>query len=129
MPIIHITVSGGAAVVGLWTHVSVMPLTTAQDTVVPFGTLLINMVSAILLALTTVKPLLALTPPSVQCMLVALLLRHSSNRGVVNEGSINSMTITPCHSSSVAIVGMVVMTSLIMSPNGVINMATMVCGG
>jgi hypothetical protein len=60
---------------------------------------------------------------------VTLFLGYSSNGGIVDEGGTDSTTITPCRSSNVAVVGTVVVTSLIMSPYGVINMATMVCGG
>jgi hypothetical protein len=87
------------------------------------------MVSAILLALTAVKPPLALTLPTIECILVAPLLGHASDGGVVDEGGTNSTTIAPCRSSNVAIAGTVVVTSLVTSPNGVINMATIVCGG
>jgi hypothetical protein len=87
------------------------------------------MVSAILLALTTIEPPLALTPTPIMCVFVAPLLGYVPNGGIVNEGSTDSTTITPCHSSNVAIVGTVVVTSLVTSPYGVINMATIVCGG
>jgi hypothetical protein len=106
-----------------------MPLTAAQDTTAPLGALLVDMICAVLLTLAAVEAVLALTLPMVQCILIALLLGHMSNRGVVNEGDTDSMMITPCHSLSVAVVGMVVVMSLITSPYGVINMATIVCGG
>jgi hypothetical protein len=129
MPIIHITESRGAAVVWSWTHVHVVPLTATQDTIAPFGAFLINVVSAILLALTTIESLLALALPTIVCMFVAPFLGYMSNGGIVNEGGADSTTITPCCSSNVAVAGTVVMTSLVMSPNGVINMATIVCSG
>jgi hypothetical protein len=128
VPIIHVTEAHGTAIMRLRTHVHVVPLTTTQDAAVPFGALLINVVSAILLALTAIKSPLALTPPTIMCMLVAPFLGYASNGGVINEGGTNSMTITPCHSSNVAVAGTVVVTSLITSPNGMINMATIVCG-
>jgi hypothetical protein len=96
---------------------------------VPLGTLFIDMVSAILLALTAIEPSLSLALPVIEGMLVAPFLGYASNGGVVDEGGTNSTTITPCCSSNVAIVGMVVVTSLVTSPNGMINMATIVCGG
>jgi hypothetical protein len=129
MPIVYVTEAHHATIMGLWAHVSVVPLTSAQDTVVPLGTLLINVICAILLALATVKSLLALSPPLVLHMSVALLLCHTSDGGIINKGKTDSMMITPCHSSSVAVMGMVVVTSLVTSPNGVINMATIVCSG
>jgi hypothetical protein len=127
--IVHITEARGAAIMRSWTHIHVVPFTEAQDAVVPFGTLLINVVSAILLALTAIKSLLALTPPTIMCMLIAPFLGHGSDGGIIDEGGTDSTTITPCRSSSVAITGTVVVTSLVTSPNSVINMATIVCGG
>jgi hypothetical protein len=107
-----------------------MPLTIAQDAVAPLGALFIDVVSTILLAFTAVvEPSLALTSPTLQCMLVALLLGYSPDGGIVDEGDTNSTTITPCCSSSVAIMGTVVVMSLAMSLDGVINMATIICGG
>jgi hypothetical protein len=129
MPVIHITEAHRATIMGLWAHVSVVPLTSAQDTVVPLGTLLINMICAILLALAAVKSLLALSLPPVLCIFVAPLLCHVSDGGVIDEGSTDSTTITPCCSLSVAIVGTVVVMSLVTSLNGMINMATIVCSG
>jgi hypothetical protein len=129
MPIVHVAVPSGTAIMWLWAHVCVMPLTVAQDATAPLGTLFIDMVHAVLLTLATVKATLALTPPLVKCILVVLLLGHVSNGGIVDEGGTNSMMITPCRSLSVAIVGMVVVMSLIMGLYGVINMATIVCGG
>jgi hypothetical protein len=86
-------------------------------------------IGPILLALATVmEPPLTLTMSSLHCMLVASFLCHSPNGGVVDEGGTDSTTITPCCSLSVAVVGMVVVMSLVMSPYGVVNMATIVCG-
>jgi hypothetical protein len=62
-------------------------------------------------------------------MLIALFLGYTSDGGIVDEGGTDSTTITPCHSSNVAVAGMVVVTSLITSPNGMINMATIICSG
>jgi hypothetical protein len=129
MPVVHVTEACGAAVVQAWAHVRVVSLTTTQDTAVPFGALFVNVVGTIFLTLATVKPLLALTSPTIECILVAPLLGYASDGGVVNEGGTNSTTITPCHSSSVAVAGTVVVTSLVTSPNGMINMATIICGG
>jgi hypothetical protein len=129
MPIVHVAEACGAAIVRSWAHVRVMPLATTQDAVAPFGAFLVNMVSAILLALTTIESPLALAPPAIVCMFVAPFLGYASNGGIVDEGGTDSTTITPCCSSNVAIVGTVVVTSLIMSLNGMINMATIVCGG
>jgi hypothetical protein len=128
MPIIHVTEASYAAIMWSWTHVGVVPLAMTQDTIVPLGAFLVDMISAILLALTTIKPPLALTPPLVEHMLVAPLLSYTSDGGVVNEGGTDSTTITPCCSSSVAVVGTVVVMSLVTSPYGMINMATMVSG-
>jgi hypothetical protein len=129
MPIVHVAETRGVAVVRSRAHVRVMPLTTTQDAIAPFGAFLVNVVSAILLALTTIESLLALALPTIVCMFVAPFLGYTSDGGVVNEGGTNSTTITPCRSSNVAIMGTVVVTSLVTSPNGVINMATIVCGG
>jgi hypothetical protein len=128
--IIHVAEGHGAPIVRLWAHVSIMPLTIAQDTVAPLGAFLINMVSTVLLTLVTVmEPMLALASSMLQCMLVVLLLCYVADGGIIDEGGTDSTTITPCYSSSVAIVGTVVVMSLIMSPNGVINMATIICSG
>jgi hypothetical protein len=129
MPIVHITEAGGAAVVRVQTHICVVSLATTQDAVVPFGALVVDMVGAIFLTLAAVKSPLALTSSAVECILVTPLLGYASNGGIVDEGGANSTTITPCHSSNVAITGMVVVMSLVMSLNSVINMATIVCGG
>jgi hypothetical protein len=129
VPVVHVTEPSGVPIVRLWAHISVMPLTAAQDTVAPLGAFFINMVSAILLTLAAVETMLALTVPLVEHMLVTLLLCHASNGGIIDEGGTDSTMITPCCSLSVAIVGMVVVTSLVMSPYGMINMATIVCDG
>jgi hypothetical protein len=127
--ILHITVAISTAIVGSWAHVGVMPLTHAQDTVMPFGALFIGMVCPIGLTLTTVEASLALALPMVKCMLIALLLCHASNGGIVDEGGTDSMMITPCHSLSVAMAGTLVMMSLVMSPYSMINIATIVSSG
>jgi hypothetical protein len=129
MPIVHVTEACGAAVVRTRAHICVVPLTLAQDAVVPLGAFFINVVSAVFLTLATVKPPLALTASVIERILVASLLGYASNGGVIDEGGTDSMTITPCCSSNVAVAGTVVVTSLVTSPNGVINMATIVCGG
>jgi hypothetical protein len=129
MPVIHIAEACHVAIVWSQAHVGVVPLTMTQDAAVPLGALLVDVISAVLLALTTIEPLLTLSPPSVLHMFIALLLCYTSGGGIVDEGGTNSTTITPCRSSSVAVMGTVVVTSLIMSPYGVINMATIVCGG
>jgi hypothetical protein len=129
MPVIDVAEAHHAAVVQSWAHVRVVPLAVTEDAVVPLGAFLVDMISAILLALTAVEPPLALTPSSVLCMFIAPLLCYASNGGVVDEGGTNSMMITPCCSSNVAIMGTVVVMSLVTSPYGVINMATIICGG
>jgi hypothetical protein len=129
MPVIHVTETCGAAVVQAWAHVRVVSLTATQDLIAPLGALVINVVGAIFLTLAAIKSPLALTSPTIECILIAPLLSYTSDGGIIDEGGTDSMIITPCHSSSVAIMGTVVVTSLIMSPNGVINMATIVCGG
>jgi hypothetical protein len=87
------------------------------------------MVSTIFLTLAAVKPPLTLPLSVIECILVSLLLGYASDGGVIDESGTDSMTITPCRSSNVAVVGTVVVTSLVTSPYGVINMATIVCGG
>jgi hypothetical protein len=71
-----------------------MPLAMAQDTAAPLGAFLVDMVSAIFLALTAIKPLLALSLPMVKRVLVVLLLGYATDGGVVNEGGTDSMMIT-----------------------------------
>jgi hypothetical protein len=129
MSIIHITETHHAAIMWLQAHVGVVPLTSAQDAVVPLGALFVDVISAILLALTAIEPSLTLPLPTVQHMFIALLLCHTSNGGIIDEGSTDSTMITPCCSSSVAITGTVVVTSLITSLYSMINVATIVCGG
>jgi hypothetical protein len=129
MPVVHVAEAGGAAVVRARAHVHVVSLTMTQDATAPFGALVINVVCAIFLTLAAIKPSLALTSPMVECILIVSLLAYVSDGGVVDKGGTDSTTITPCRSSSVAVAGMVVVTSLVTSPNGVINMATIVCGG
>jgi hypothetical protein len=129
MPVVDVTEARCAAIVWSWTHIGVVPLTMTEDTVVPLGAFLIDMIGAILLALTAIEPPLALTSSLVVCMFIVLLLSYASNGGVVDEGGTNSMMIAPCCSSNVAVAGTVVVMSLIMSPYGMINMATIVCGG
>jgi hypothetical protein len=128
VPIIHIAEARCAAIVWSWTHVGVVSLAMTQDTVVPLGAFFIDMVGAVLLALTTIEPSLALASPTVVCVFVVLLLGYTSNWGVVDEGGADSTTITPCCSSNVAVMGTVVVMSLITSLYGMINMATIVCG-
>jgi hypothetical protein len=86
MPVVHVTEARGAAVVWAWAHVRVVSLTTTQDTVVPFGALIINVVSAIFLTLATVKSPLALTSPTIECILIVPLLGYTSDGGVIDEG-------------------------------------------
>jgi hypothetical protein len=129
VPIVHIAETRYASVMWLWTHVGVVPLAMTQDAVAPLRAFFVDIISAILLALTAIEPPLTLALPTVVHMFVVLLLGHVSDRGIVNEGGTNSTTIAPCHSSNVAIAGMVVVMSLVMSPYGMINMATIVCGG
>jgi hypothetical protein len=129
MPIVHITEACCAAVMWAWAHICVMPFTMTQDAIAPFGALVVDMVSTIFLTLATVEPPLTLSSPAIECVLVTPLLGYASNGGVIDEGGTDSTTITPCRSSNIAVVGMVVVTSLITSPNGVINMATIVCSG
>jgi hypothetical protein len=106
-----------------------MPLPLAQDAIAPLGALVVHVVSTILLTLAAVKSLLSLPSSAVKGILVASLLSYASDGGVVDESGTDSTTITPCHSSNVAVAGTVVVTSLVTSPYGVINMATIVCGG
>jgi hypothetical protein len=114
--VIHIAEACCAAIVWAWTYVGIVPLALAQDAVAPLGAFLVDMISAIFLALTAIKALLSLTSSTVECMFVVLLLSYASDGGIVDEGGTDSTTITPCHSSSVAVVGMVVVTSLVTSP-------------
>ena len=129
MAIIHIAVSLRAPIMWARAHVGVVALALAKDAVAPLGAFLVHVVSAILLALTAIKPPLPLTPSAIERILISTLLRHASDGGVVDEGGTDSTTITPCRSSNVAVAGTVVVTSLVTSPYGMINMATIVCGG
>jgi hypothetical protein len=129
MAVIHITEARCAPIMWAWAHISVMPLTATEDTIAPFGAFFVHMVSTIFLTLAAVEPPLPLSLSAIERILIALLLGHVSDGGVVDEGGTDSTTITPCRSSNVAIAGTVVVTSLITSPYGVINMATIVCGG
>jgi hypothetical protein len=129
MAVIHVAEGRRAPIMWARAHVRVMSLTSAQDTAAPLGTLLVHMVSSVLLTFTAVEPPLSLPSPAVERILIATLLGHASDGGVVEEGGTDSTTITPCRSSSVAVAGTVVVTSLVTSPYGVINMATIVCGG
>jgi hypothetical protein len=106
-----------------------MALPLTQNAVAPLGALFVDVVSSILLTFTTIESSLSLPSPTINGLLVAALLGYASDGGVVDEGGTNSTTITPCRSSNVAVAGTVVVTSLITSPYGVINMATIVCGG
>jgi hypothetical protein len=128
MTVVDIAKPCCVAIMWLWAHVSVVPLSMTEDAVAPLGAFLIDMISTVLLALAAVESPLALALSSVMHMLIAPLLCYVSDGGVINEGGTNSTMITPCCSSNVAIVGTVVVTSLVMSPYGVINMVTIVCG-
>jgi hypothetical protein len=90
---------------------------------------LTHMVSTVFLTFTAVESPLSLPSSTIDCILIALLLGHASDGGIVDKGGTDSTTITPCRSSNVAVAGTVVVTSLVTSPYGVINMATIVCGG
>jgi hypothetical protein len=129
MPIIHITEACCAAIMRAWAHIRIMPFAMTQDAIAPFGALVVYVVSTIFLTLATVKPLLTLPSPAIECILVMPLLSYASDGGVVNEGGTDSTMITPCRSSSVAVGGTVVVMTLVTSLNGMINMATIVCGG
>jgi hypothetical protein len=129
MSVIHIAEAHCAAIMQSWTHVGVVPLTMTQDAVAPLGAFFIDMISAVFLALITIKPPLSLPPAMVIHVFIAPFLGYVPDGGIIDEGGTNSTTITPCRSSSVAVAGTVVVMSLIMSPYGVINMATMVCSG
>jgi hypothetical protein len=126
--IVHVAEARGATIMQPQAHVHIVSLTATQDATAPFGALLVNVVSAILLALTAIESPLALTSPAIVHMLVVPLLGYASNGGVIDEGGTDSTMITPCRSSNVAVAGMVVVTSLVTSLNGVINMATIICG-
>jgi hypothetical protein len=129
MAIVHVAEGQRAPIMWARAHISVMPLALAQNAVAPLGALIVHMVSAIFLAFSAIESLLPLPSPATNRILVASLLGYASDGGVVDEGGTDSTTITPCRSSNVAIVGTVVVMSLVTSPYGVINMATIVCGG
>jgi hypothetical protein len=129
MAIVHVAKGRRAPIMWAWAHVCVMPLTLAQDTVAPLGALVVHMVGAILLTFSAVEPPLSLPSSAIECILIVPLLGYASDGGIVDEGGTDSTTITPCHSSNVAVAGTVVVMSLVTSPYGVINMATIVCGG
>jgi hypothetical protein len=129
VPVVDVAEPRCATVMRSWTHVSVVPLAMTEDAVVPLGALVVDVISAVLLALTAIEPLLTLAVPTVDCVFIVPLLGYASNGGIIDEGGTDSMTITPCRSSNVAVAGTVVMTSLVTSPYGMINMATIVCGG
>jgi hypothetical protein len=111
------------------THISVVSLALAQNAVAPLGALFVHMVSTIFLAFTAIEPPLSLSSSMIERVLVAALLGYTPDGGVVEKGGTDSTTITPCRSSNVAVAGTVVVTSLVTSLYGVINMATIVCGG
>jgi hypothetical protein len=129
MSVVDVAEAHHATIVRSWTHVGVVSLAMTEDTVAPFGAFLVDMISAVLLALTAIEPLLALAPSLVMHVFIALLLGYASDGGIIDEGGTDSTMITPCCSSNVAVAGTVVVTSLVTSPYGVINMATMVCSG
>jgi hypothetical protein len=129
MAIVHVAETRCAPIVWARAHVGVVALAPTQDAVAPLGALIVNVVSSIFLAFTAIESPLSLPPSAVECILVAALLGHASNGGVVDEGGTDSTMITPCRSSNVAVAGTVMVTSLVTSPYGVINMATIVCGG
>jgi hypothetical protein len=127
--VIHVAERRCTPIVQPRAQISVVSLALTEDAVAPLGTLVVYMVNAVLLTFTAIKSSLPLPAPAIECILVALLLGYASDGGVVDEGGTDSTTITPCRSSSVAVAGMVVVMSLITSLYGVINMATIVCGG
>jgi hypothetical protein len=129
MAIVHVTEARRAPIMRVRAHVGVVALALTQDAVAPLGALFVHVVSSVFLTFTAIKPSLSLSSPAIECILVAALLGYASDGGVVDEGGTDSTTITPCRSSNVAIAGTVVVTSLVTSPYGVINMATIICGG
>jgi hypothetical protein len=129
MAVVHVAVGHRAPIMWARTHIHVVALALAKDAIAPLGTLVVHMVSAIFLTFTAIKSSLPLSASTIKHVLVATLLAYASDGGVVDEGGTDSTTITPCRSSNVAVAGTVVVTSLVMSPYGVINMATIVCGG
>jgi hypothetical protein len=129
MAVIHVAEARHASIMWARAHICVVALALTQDAVAPLGALVIYVVSSIFLTFTAIKSLLSLSSSTIDCVLVVAFLGHASNGGIVDEGGTDSTTITPCRSSNVAIAGTVVVMSLITSPYGVINMATIVCGG
>jgi hypothetical protein len=129
MAVIHVAVGLRAPIMRARAHVRIVALALAKDAVTPLRAFFVDMVSAIFLTLSAIKSPLPLPTSTIKCILIATLLGYASDGGVVDEGGTDSTTITPCRSSNVAVVGMVVVTSLVTSPYGVINMATIVCGG
>jgi hypothetical protein len=129
MAVVHVAETRRTPIMWARAHVSVMALPVTQDTIAPLGAFLVDVVSPIFFAFTAIKPSLPLSSSAINCLPVAALLGYASDGGVVDEGGADSTTITPCRSSNVAIAGTVVVTSLVTSPYGVINMATIVCGG
>ena len=129
MAVVHIAIGRRAPIVWARAHICVVALALAKDAVAPLGALVVHMVSAIFLTFTTIESPLPLSPSTIKRVLIATLLAYASDGGVVDEGGTDSTMITPCCSSNIAVVGTVVVTSLVTSPYGVINMATIVCGG
>jgi hypothetical protein len=60
MPIVDVAEAHCAAVVWSWAHIRVVPLAMTEDIVVPLRAFLVDMISAVLLALTAIKPPLTL---------------------------------------------------------------------
>jgi hypothetical protein len=129
MAIVYVAEARRAPIVWARAHVGVVALALTQDAVAPLGALVVDMVSSIFLTFTAIESPLSLPSSTIDCVLVAAPLGYASNGGVIDEGGTDSTTITPCRSSNVAVAGTVVVTSLVTSPYGVINMATIVCGG
>jgi hypothetical protein len=65
VPIVYVAEACHATVMQSWAHVGIVPLAVAQDTVAPLGALVVDMVSAVLLAFTAVEPPLTLTLPAI----------------------------------------------------------------
>jgi hypothetical protein len=129
MAVVHITEGRCAPIMWARAHIRVVPLTLAQNAIAPFGALVVHVVSAIFLTFAAVKSPLSLPSSAVKGILVVSLLGYASDGGIIAEGGTDSTMITPCHSSNVAVMGTVVVMSLVTSPYGMINMATIVCGG
>jgi hypothetical protein len=129
MAIIHVAEARRAPIMWARAHIHVVAFALAWNAVAPLGALIVHMVSAIFLTFTTVESPLSLSSPLIEHILVMALLGYASDGSVVDKGGADSTMITPYRSSSVAVAGMVVVMSLVTSPYGVINMATIVCGG